>query len=139
MNYDVLSIFIFLIIFIISLVAYSNEFIPNQFFGNETLILNKLVSSESNFTLKKWNCQHPLGKCFFQFLFFNYGNFPCRDMSLSGNMRKPITAGLHRTSTFSHRRSSPGRRLGRPLRGSRMYTYVPRTRTATMISEIEEV
>jgi len=70
MNYDVFSVFIFLIIFIISLVAYSIEFIPNQFFGNETLILNDLVYSERNFTLKKWNCQHPLGKRFFPIFAF---------------------------------------------------------------------
>ena len=71
MNYDIFSIFVFLIIFIISLVAYSNEFIPIQFFGNETLILNDLAS-DRNFTLKKWNCEHPLGKCHFSCYWSNW-------------------------------------------------------------------
>ena len=64
MNYDIFSISIFLIIFIISLVTYSNEFFSNRKFGNETFLIPDWTEPKKNFTLKKWNCQHPLGKLY---------------------------------------------------------------------------
>ena len=62
MNYDIFSILIFVIIFFISLVTYSNEFYPNRQSGNETFFIHDWTEPKKNFTLKKWNCQHPLGK-----------------------------------------------------------------------------
>ena len=62
MNYDIFSILIFLIIFIISLVIHSNEFFPNRLSGNETFLIPDWTEPKETFTLKKWNCQQPLGK-----------------------------------------------------------------------------
>ena len=91
MNYDIFSIFVFSIIFVISLVAYSNDFFPNQFSGNETLILNDLAA-ERNFTLKKWNCEHPLGKCPF---FLDYGLIGAGRVGADGLM---LLTRCHQTS-----------------------------------------
>ena len=82
MNYDVFSILGFLIIFIISLIAYSNEFAQNHFFGNETFEISDPTASMTNFTLKKWNCQHPLGKFSFRIFLGLIPSWWLRDVAL---------------------------------------------------------